>query len=94
MITSLSKNEMLRLRIDSATEELMEKARLYVNLDRSKFVRHSIREKAEAILAEHEKTVFSREDWQTFFNMIDEPFESTARMRKAAETYQDIVAEQ
>jgi uncharacterized protein (DUF1778 family) len=51
----------------------MEKARSYVKLDRSKFVHHSIREKAETIIAEHEKTVFGAEDWHLFFDMIDNP---------------------
>jgi uncharacterized protein (DUF1778 family) len=64
----------------------------YVKLDKSKFVRHSIREKAEAIIAEHEKTLFTREDWYMFFDMIDNSPEPTERMKKAAEKYKDITA--
>jgi uncharacterized protein (DUF1778 family) len=83
--------DILKVRIDTATLQLLERARGYAQLDKSKFIRQCIREKAEAIIAEHEKTRFSSEDWQLFFEMVDNPPEPTERMRKAALTYQKII---
>ena len=87
-----TKDDTLKLRMDALTVELMERARGYVKLDKSKFVRHSIREKAEAIIAQHEKTTFTQEDWNVFFEMIDTPPKPTKRMKKAAEKYKEIIA--
>jgi len=92
MSLNVTKDDTLKFRMDAATAELMERARGYVKLDKSKFVRHSIREKAEAIIAQHEKTTFTEEDWHVFFDMIDNPPEPTDRMKKAAEKYKDITA--
>jgi uncharacterized protein (DUF1778 family) len=72
--------------------QLLERARAYADLDKSKFIRLCIREKAEAIIAEHEKTQFNADDWQMFFAMLDNPPTPTQRMNKAAETYRNIVA--
>lgn len=84
--------DILKVRLDTATLHLLEQARRYVELDKSKFIRQSIREKAEAVIAEHEKTKFSAEDWQLFFDMVDNPPEPTERMKKAALTYKKIIA--
>lgn len=82
----------IKLRMDSVTSELMERARRYVKLDKSKFIRQSVREKAEAVIAEHEKTHFTAEDWTVFFDMLDHPVEPTDRMRKAAEKHREITS--
>lgn len=92
MSINVTKDDTLKFRMDAVTADLMERARSYVKLDKSKFVRHSIREKAEAIIAEHEKTLFSQEDWYMFFDMLDNPSEPTERMKKAAEKYKEITA--
>ncbi len=92
MTVNVRKDDTLKFRMDAVTADLMERARSYVKLDKSKFVRHSIREKAEAIIAEHEKTLFTQEDWYRFFNMLDNPPEPTQRMKKAAEKYGKIAA--
>lgn len=92
MSENAKKNDMLKFRMDAETAELMERARSYVKLDKSKFVRCSIREKAEAIIAEHEKTLFTKEDWHAFFDILDNPPEPTQRMKKAAEKYKEITA--
>jgi len=91
MRTETLKNEVIKLRIDSATQKLLEQARAYVNLDKSKFIRQSIQEKAQAVIAEHETTRFNKKDWAMFFSMIDNPPEPTARMKKAAKTYKNII---
>lgn len=88
-----NKQDVLKVRMDAVTLQLLERARGYVDLDKSKFIRQSIREKAEAIIAEHEKTHFSADDWQMFFSMLDNPPEPTERMKKAALTYQRIIAD-
>ena len=85
------KQEILKVRMDSTTLQLLEQARSYVDLDKSKFIRQSIREKAEAVISEHEKTRFSTEDWHMFFDMLDNPPEPTERMKKAALTYKKII---
>ena len=92
VIETTKQPDILKVRIDAVTLQLLERARTYVELDKSKFIRQSIREKAEAIIAEHEKTRFSAEDWQVFFEMVDNPPEPTERMRKAALTYKKIIA--
>jgi uncharacterized protein (DUF1778 family) len=85
------KEEFLKFRIDPITQDLMERARPYVNLDKSRFARQSIREKAETIIAEHEKTVFSEHDWHIFFNAIENPPEPTQRLKNAAVQYGEII---
>jgi len=52
------KNDIVKIRMDSVTLQLLEQARVHVNLDKSKFIRQSIQEKAAAIIAEHETTHF------------------------------------
>lgn len=92
-IETNKQQDILKVRIDAVTLQLLERARGYVELDKSKFIRQSIREKAEAIIAEHEKTHFNTDDWQIFFSMLDNPPEPTERMKKAALTYQKIIAD-
>ena len=90
MTTDLRKNNILKLRMDSMTLNLLEHARSYVDLNKSKFIRQSIREKAETIIAEHEKTRFTADDWDMFFDMLDNPVKPTARMKKAARKYKKV----
>lgn len=92
MITQTHKQNVLKIRIDENTLQLLEKARGYVDLDKSKFIRQSIREKAEAIISEHEQTRFNSEDWRLFFEMTENPPEPTDRMKQALKTYQKIIA--
>jgi len=93
MPTNTQRNEnSIKVRMDSATSNLMERARHYVKLDRSKFIRQSVREKAEAVIAEHEKTHFTTEDWTVFLDMLDHPAQPTHRMRKAAKKYREITS--
>ncbi len=91
-MTTTAKDNALKLRMDSMTMEMLERARAYVDLDKSKFIRQSIREKAESILAQHEKTLFSEQDWHMFFDMIENPPKPPGRMNKAAKLYQEIVS--
>ena len=92
MTIESNKQDVLKIRIDVVTLQLLEQARGYIELDRSKFIRQSIREKAAAIISEHEKTRFNSDDWKIFFTMLDNPPEPTKRMKKAALTYQKIIA--
>ncbi len=87
------KDDTLKVRIDAGTIDMMEKARTYLKLDKSKFIRESVRQMAQAILAEHEQTRFSVEDWHAFFDMLDNPPKPTERMRKAALKYREIIHE-
>jgi uncharacterized protein (DUF1778 family) len=91
MTISTNKHDILKVRMDSATLNLLEQARQYAGLDKSKFIRQSIREKAEAVIAEHQQTKFSQEDWHMFFDLLDNPPEPTERMKKALQTYNKIV---
>ena len=91
MTTETLKQDIIKIRIDAKTRQLLERARNYVDLDKSKFIRQSIREKAEIVIAEHEKTHFTAEDWQMFFEMLENPPEPTERMKKAALTYKKII---
>jgi uncharacterized protein (DUF1778 family) len=93
MTTEAIKNDVIKIRIDQATQKLLEQARAYLNLDKSKFIRQSIQEKAQAVIAEHETTRFCASDWEMFFDMIDNPPEPTERMKKAAKLYKKIIAE-
>lgn len=81
----------IKFRLDSPTSELLDRARSYTKLDKSKFIRQSVREKAEAVIAEHEKTQFSQEDWRMFFDLLDTPSKPTGRMVKAAQKYSEII---
>jgi uncharacterized protein (DUF1778 family) len=94
MISETHKPDVLKIRIDANTLQMLEQARNYANLDKSKFIRQSIREKAASVIAEHEKTRFTLEDWQAFFTLLDNPPEPTDRMKKAAQTYKAIVADE
>ena len=90
MTAESKKDDTLKVRMDSITLDLLERASTYVDLNKSKFIRQSIREKAAAIIAEHEKTRFTEEDWRMFFDMLDNPPEPTDRMKKAALKYREI----
>jgi uncharacterized protein (DUF1778 family) len=90
MTAESKKDDALKVRMDSVTLDLLERASTYVHLNKSKFIRQSIREKAAAIIAEHEKTRFTEEDWRMFFDMLDNPPEPTDRMKKAARKYRGI----
>ena len=92
MTIQAKKQYTVKLRLDNITLNLLEQARTYVDLNKSKFIRQSIREKAESIIAEHEKTRFTQEDWYQFFDMLDNPPEPTERMKKAAKKYQEIIS--
>lgn len=94
MTIEVGKQDVLKVRMDVATLQLLEQARHYVGLDKSKFIRQSVREKAEAIIAEHEQTRFSAEDWQMFFEILDNPPKPTERMKKALQTYNKIIADE
>lgn len=85
------KDMTLKFRIDDLTLRLLEQAQSYVETNRSKFIRQSIREKAEAIIAEHDQTRFNESDWHLFFDSLDTPVEPKARMKKAAQRYKQIV---
>lgn len=91
-IATNKQQDVLKIRMDTVTLQLLDRARSYVDLDKSKFIRQSIREKAAAIISEHEKTRFNPDDWQLFFSILDNPPEPTERMKKAALTYQKITA--
>ena len=78
--------------MDRATSDLLERARHYVKLDRSKFIRQSVREKAETVIAKYEKTHFTAEDWTAFFDMLDHPATPTDRMKRAVGKYRIITS--
>lgn len=94
MTIEASKQDVLKVRMDIATIQLLEQARSYIGLDKSKFIRQSIREKAQAVIAEHEQTRFNAEDWRLFFELLDNPPEPTERMKKALQTYNKIIADE
>ena len=52
----------------------------------------NVREKTMRNIALHEKTLFSYDDWRAFFYMLENPQETTARIKKAANKYKMIVA--
>jgi len=93
MTTEAIKNDVIKIRIDHVTQQLLEQARAYLNLDKSKFIRQSIQEKAQTVIAEHETTRFCTADWEMFFEMMDNPPEPTERMKKAAKLYKQIIEE-
>jgi len=92
MQTQAKQDNSLKFRMDDVTLGLLERARSYVDLNKSKFIRQSIREKAEAVIAEHEKTQFSKADWEMFFDLVDNPT-VTPRMKKALKKYNDAIKE-
>ncbi|AIC27547.1 ribbon-helix-helix domain-containing protein [Rhizobium etli bv. mimosae str. IE4771] len=91
MAQNAHRDDTLKIRVDRPTFELMETARNYLHLDKSKFIRESIREKAEAVIAEHGRTRFTAEDWEGFFAAFDEPAKPTERMINAVKKYRDII---
>ncbi|MCB8840032.1 DUF1778 domain-containing protein [Aurantimonas sp. VKM B-3413] len=90
MTNTADKGDMLKVRMDAATLSMMDTARAYLNLDKSKFIRESVREKAESVIAQHQKTQFSPGDWAAFFGALDAPAAPTRRMTKAAQKFRDI----
>ncbi|MDP8243376.1 MAG: DUF1778 domain-containing protein [Candidatus Hinthialibacter antarcticus] len=90
---NIRNDDTLKVRMDSITLDLMERAREFLHLDKSKFIRHSVRRMAEAVIAEHEQTRFSADDWQQFFQLVENPPEATDRFKKAALKYQEITSE-
>lgn len=90
MQSTANKDIDYKLRLDSVTAELVEKACAYANTKKSEFFRRSAREKAELIISEHEKTHFSSEDWSMFFDMVETTPEPTERMKQARSKYEEI----
>ena len=90
MTTESRKDDTLKIRMDGVTLSMLERARTYVDLDKSKFIRQSIREKAASIIEKNEQTRFSEEDWRMFFDMLDNPPAPTDRMKKAAKNYGEL----
>lgn len=90
MTTDVERDDTLKIRMDAATLSMLETARGYLELDKSKFIRQSVREKAAAVIAEHETTRFAAADWTAFFAALDAPAPATARMERAARRYRDI----
>jgi len=85
-----AKDDMLKVRMDSETVAMMDAARAYLKLDKSKFIRESVREKAAAVIAVHERTRFTSGDWTAFFAALEQPSAATDRMRKAVEKFRTI----
>jgi uncharacterized protein (DUF1778 family) len=85
------KSEDFKFRLDSATSALLERASSYVGLDKSKFIRKSIREKALAVIEEHEKTTFTYNDWRMFFSLLENPPAPTQAMKNAAQKYRSLI---
>jgi uncharacterized protein (DUF1778 family) len=92
MNTQAKQDNSLKFRMDDSTLGLLERARGYIDLNKSKFIRQSIREKAEAVIAEHEKTRFNKQDWEIFFELVDNPV-PTPRMKKALKKYNETIVE-
>jgi uncharacterized protein (DUF1778 family) len=92
MSAETRESETFKFRLDSATSALLERAREYVGLDKSKFIRESIRDKALAIIAEHETTTFTQNDWKMFFSLLENPPKPTEAMRNAAHRYKTLIA--
>lgn len=90
MAARTAKSDVVRVRIDAGTLALMDRARAHVHLDKSKFIRESVREKATTVLSEQQRTLFSEADWLAFFDRLSAPAEPTARMVKAAQKLKDL----
>ncbi|TFF22111.1 DUF1778 domain-containing protein [Jiella endophytica] len=90
MTNTEGKGDTLKVRMDAVTLSMMDTARAYLKLDKSKFIRESVREKAESVIAEHQKTRFSAEDWTAFFGALDAQAAPTPRMKRAAAMFRDI----
>ncbi len=90
MTMDIRKDNTLKIRMDSITLDMMEKARTYLKLDKSKFIRQSIRQMSQTVIADHEQTRFNEEDWRAFFEMVENPPEPTERMKKSARKYREI----
>ena len=90
MTISTHKDQQIKLRIDAPTLKLMERAKNYLGTNKSKFIRESIREKATSIIAAHEKTTFSKEDWGLFFQVLDDPIKTSERFKRAAKTHKMV----
>lgn len=86
----IDKTDTLKVRMDAATLSMMDAARAYLKLDKSKFIRESVREKAAAVIAEHQRTRFTADDWTTFFARLDRPARPTPRMRRAAAKLREL----
>ncbi len=93
LIMDIQKGNTLKIRMDTVTFNMMEKARKHLKLDKSKFIRQSIQRMAQAVIDEYENTRLSEEDWHAFFEMIDNPPKPTNRMMKDARNYREIVSE-
>lgn len=90
MESDTDRDDTLKVRMDAATLSMLETARGYLKLDKSKFIRQSVREKAAAVIAEHRTTRFSTEDWASFFAALDAPVKPTDRMTRAARKFREI----
>lgn len=82
------------LRLSSSDKELFEYAKQlsgYATL--SEFIRRTVREKAEAIVVEHQRILNSQQDQEIFFDALMSPPAPNKALNEAIALFKDMVAE-
>lgn len=96
MSTGITKGSTSRveLRLSSSDKELFEYAKdLSGFTTLSEFMRRTVREKAEAIVGEHERILSSRQDQEIFFNALMNPPAPNKALKGAIASFKEMVSD-
>jgi len=77
------KQQRLHIRLDGDSKQKLERAAAYTNRSLSEFVLSRALDAADAVILEHGTLRLSDADWQVFLDALEDPPESSARLRQA-----------
>lgn len=86
-----AKQERLHIRLDSTTKAVLERAAAYQHKNLSEFVINQSVQAAESIIQAHENITLPPEDWQVFFDALDNPPSANSRLKNAFKSHQKRV---
>ena len=83
----------LNCRVDARIKQRAEEAAKILGQSITDFTEGAIAEKADAVLAQHDRIVLSERDFARFVDLIENPPPPTAKLREAAEAYKRLRAD-
>ena len=89
--TAQTKDQRVNLRIDSSAKNLLQRAASYRNKSITQFLVDTAVEEAARVVREQETISLSQQDWDTFFDALNEPPEPNRALREAFDRYRKEV---
>lgn len=86
-LASTSRDDRVDVRLSSDTKTLIARAAAYAGMSVSTFLVSVARERAKALVAEHETVMLSPRDWSAFLAAMDKPRRRRPKLAAAAKRY-------